>query len=251
MLRVHSIETFGTQDGPGIRMVVFLQGCQFRCLYCHNPDTQEVIDSEGRPLGREFSVEDILEKLRGQRAFFQGRKGGGLTISGGEPLLQAKALLKLVKRARSEGFEVAIDTNGSIHNEDALKVLLETDLVLLDVKQINDKLHRELTERSNKQTLEMAKWLEKNKKRMWLRYVLVPGWSDDEKDLEKWARHFSDYQMIERVEILPFHQMAKTKYEQLGRDYKLKDTPTPDKETKRKAREIFEKYLGAKRVVIK
>ena len=152
MIRVHSYESMGTFDGPGLRLVVFLQGCNFRCLYCANPDT---IDLKGE--SKETTVDEIVQMAISQRAFF-GKKGG-ITFSGGEPTVQAKELIPLFKRLKEEGIHICLDTNGSIWNEHVEELLQLTDLVLLDVKQFNDERHRALTERSNEQTLKTAEWL--------------------------------------------------------------------------------------------
>ena len=154
MIRVHSYESMGTFDGPGLRLVVFLQGCNFRCLYCANPDT---IDAKGE--SKETPVDEIVRMAVSQKAFF-GKKGG-VTSSGGEPTLQAKALLPLFHRLKEQGIHICIDTNGSIWNSDVEELLELTDIVLLDIKEFNNTRHRQLTERSNEQTIRTAEWLEK------------------------------------------------------------------------------------------
>ena len=164
MIRVHSYESMGTFDGPGLRLVVFLQGCNFRCLYCANPDT---IDLKGE--SKETTVDEIVQMAISQRAFF-GKKGG-ITFSGGEPTVQAKELIPLFKRLKEEGIHICLDTNGSIWNEHVEELLQLTDLILLDVKQFNDERHRTLTERSNEQTLKTAEWLDNHGKPFWMRYV--------------------------------------------------------------------------------
>ena len=168
MIRVHSYESMGTFDGPGLRLVVFLQGCNFRCLYCANPDT---IDLKGE--SKETTIDEIVQMAISQRAFF-GKKGG-ITFSGGEPTVQAKELIPLFKRLKEEGIHICLDTNGSIWNEHVEELLQFTDLILLDVKQFNDERHRTLTERSNEQTLKTAEWLDNHGKPFWMRYVLYEG----------------------------------------------------------------------------
>ena len=163
MIRVHSYESMGTFDGPGLRLVVFLQGCNFRCLYCANPDT---IDPKGE--SKETPAEDILQMAMSQKPFF-GKKGG-VTFSGGEPTFQAKELIPLFKRLKEVGIHICVDTNGSIWNEDVKELLTIADLILLDVKQFNAERHKLLTERSNEQTLRTAEWLESSGKPFWLRY---------------------------------------------------------------------------------
>lgn len=237
MLRVHSFESLGTYDGPGIRLVVFLQGCNFRCLYCANPDT---IDVKGE--SRETPAEDIVKMAVSQRPFF-GRKGG-VTFSGGEPTFQAEALLPLVKALRKEGIHVCLDSNGGIWNAAVEELLRNVDLVLLDVKQFNADRHEVLTSRSNQRTLETAKFLEENNIPFWLRYVLVQGYSAFEEDIHALGRHFRDYKMIQRVEILPYHQLGVHKYEAMGMEYKLKGVPLNTEEQLEHARKLFEMYFN-------
>ena len=235
MIKVHSYESMGTYDGPGLRLVVFLQGCPFRCLYCANPDT---ISFDG---GKPTEIEDIVRMAVNQKPFF-GKKGG-VTFSGGEPTSQAKELLPLVKRLHEEGINVCIDTNGGVWNPAVEEVLKEVDLVLLDVKQINPARHESLTGRSNTQTLKTAQWLEDAGKPFWLRYVLVPGISDFEEDIRTLGEHFKDYRMIQRVEILPYHTLGIHKYETLGQEYTLKDTKTNTPEQLQRAESLFMEYF--------
>ena len=236
MIKVHSYESMGTYDGPGLRLVVFLQGCPFRCLYCANPDT---ISFDG---GKPTEIEDIVKMAVNQKPFF-GKKGG-VTFSGGEPTSQAKELLPLVKRLHEEGINVCIDTNGGVWNPAVEELLKEVDLVLLDVKQINPARHESLTGRSNTQTLKTAQWLEDTGKPFWLRYVLVPGISDFEDDIRALGEHFKAYRMIQRVEILPYHTLGIHKYETLGQEYALKDTKTNTPEQLQKAESLFKEYFS-------
>ena len=235
-LKVHSYESLGTFDGPGLRLVVFLQGCNFRCLYCANPDT---IDLCGE--AKDTDLEHIVEQAVSEKPFFG--KRGGVTFSGGEPTVQAKALIPLVKRLKEQGIHVCIDTNGGIWNPAVEELLKEIDLVLLDVKQINPERHLNLTERSNEQTLKTAQWLEANERPFWLRYVLVPGISDFEEDIRAFGEHFKDFKMIQRVEILPYHTLGIHKYETMGQEYKLKDTKTNTPEQLNKALALFKEYF--------
>ena len=239
MIIVHSYESLGTYDGPGIRLVVFLQGCNFRCLYCANPDT---IDAKGE--SKETSPEEILKMAVSQKPFF-GKKGG-ITFSGGEPTFQAKALIPLFKMLKDAGIHICVDTNGSIWNDDVKELLSLADLVLLDVKEFNPNRHKILTERSNEQTLKTAAWLEENGKPFWLRYVLVPGISDSEEDIRALCRHFGDgkYKMIERVEILPYHTLGINKYKAMGLEYKLENVPLNTREQIERAKDIFDGYFG-------
>ena len=236
MLRVHSYESMGTFDGPGLRLVVFLQGCPFRCLYCANPDT---IDRIGE--AEETSLDHILQMAVDQKPFFG--KRGGITFSGGEPTMQARELIPLFERLHEAGIHICLDTNGTLRNPDVDRLLELTDLVLLDVKQINPERHRALTGLSNANTLETARLLRRWHKPMWLRYVLVPGVSDDPADLEAWARHFTDYDNIQRVEILPYHKLGVHKYAAMNLPYQLEGTPFNTPEQLQAARNIFAAHL--------
>lgn len=241
MLKVHSIETFGTHEGPGIRLVVFLQGCNLRCLYCHNPDLLEIKDANL------MSVEEIIDIAKDQQEYFG--LDGGITVSGGEPTLQASELIELFTAAKKIGINTALDTNGTIINDQVKKLYDQTDLLLLDVKHIDDQAHQKLTGCSNKNVLAMAKFREKSGKPMWLRYVLVPGINDTEKNLTYWSEHFKDYKTIKRVEILPYHTLGVYKYQELGLDYQLKNTLSPSASSLSLAKSIFEKYF--KEVIVK
>lgn len=236
MIRVHSYESLGTYDGPGIRLVVFLQGCNFRCLYCANPDT---IDAKGE--SKETSPEEILKMAVSQKPFF-GKKGG-ITFSGGEPTFQARELIPLFRSLKEAGIHICVDTNGSIWNEDVKTLLTLADLVLLDVKEFNNDRHRKLTARSNEQTLKTAAWLEENQKPFWLRYVLVQGYSYFREDIEAMGEHFKNYQMIERVEILPYHTLGVHKYEAMNLEFQLKDVKCNTPEQLEEAKALFDKYF--------
>ena len=207
---------------PGITARRFLQGCPFRCLYCANPDT---IDVKG---GNPTPPDEILQMAISQKAFF-GKKGG-ITFSGGEPTLQAEALVPLFKDLKANGIHICLDTNGGIWNEKVEELLSLTDLVLLDIKEFNSERHRTLTGRSNEQTLRTAAWLEQQGHPFWLRYVLVPGYSDFEEDIRSMGKQLGKYQSIQRVEILPYHRLGVHKYEAMGWDYQLKEVieNTPD-----------------------
>jgi pyruvate formate lyase activating enzyme len=225
----------GTYDGPGLRLVVFLQGCPFRCLYCANPDT---ISFDG---GTPTEIEDIVKMAVNQKPFFG--KRGGVTFSGGEPASQAKELLPLVDRLKEEGIHLCIDTNGGVWNPAVEELMGKIDLALLDVKQFNPSRHEDLTGRSNSQTLKTAQWLEEHGKPFWMRYVLVPGISDFEEDIRALGEHFKDYKMIQRVEILPYHTLGVHKYETMGQEYKLKETKHNTPEQLDRAVEIFKEYF--------
>lgn len=235
-IRVHSYESMGTFDGPGLRYVVFLQGCPFRCLYCANPDTIEAIGES-----QLTSPDYIVEQAVSMKPFF-GRRGG-ITFSGGEPTVQAEALVPLFRRLKEAGLHTCIDTNGTVWNKHVEELLTLTDLVLLDVKEMHPERHRHITGRSNEQTLRTAQHLEETGHKFWLRYVLVPNLSDAEEDLHALGLHFKDYKMIERVELLPYHRLGVHKYEAMGVDYQLKDTTENTPEQLRRAESILREYF--------
>ncbi len=243
MLNVHSIETFGTHDGPGIRLVVFTQGCLFRCAYCHNPDTQAMKTDQMK----QMSSEEIIEKLEKQKPYFKDR--GGLTVSGGEPTVQVEGITDLFEKAKEGGFHTCLDTCGAIYDLRINELYDITDLVVLDVKHIDNDWHTKLTGMGNKTVLQNAEYREKSGKPMWLRYVLVPGWSDQREYVEAWAQHFADYKTVERVELLPYHTLGVHKYKEMGLDYKLDGVEPPSKLAVDEVRRVFEKYLGDKVVI--
>lgn len=234
---IHSFESFGTKDGPGIRFVLFLQGCPLRCLYCHNVDTWDLKNRKYILTPKETMKE--ISKVKG---FI---KTGGITVSGGEPLMQPEFILELFKLCKEQGIHTAVDTSGFIMNDCVKQVLELTDLVLLDIKHINPKKYSALTSVELKPTLEFIEYLAVINKPVWLRYVLVPDYTDNEQDLKAWAKFVSKFKNVERVDILPFHQMASYKWEETGRDYQLKDVLSPSKDEIEKAEEIF-KYFGLK-----
>lgn len=235
MLRVHSIESLGTFDGPGIRLVVFLQGCNYKCLYCANPDT---IAFEG---GSTYTAESLVEMARRQRPFF-GNKGG-VTISGGEPLMQARDLIELFKLLKAEGFNTCIDTNGSILNSNVKELLEYTDLVLLDIKQMDDQKHRQLTGMTNARTLAFSDYLTQKGIPAWVRYVLVPGISNDESDMHALGQHLQGKTNVQKIEIQPYHKLGVHKYEALGWQYQLDDVPVNTAEQLVHTRDLFLKYV--------
>lgn len=243
MLNVHSIETFGTQDGPGIRLVLFLQGCNFHCVYCHNPDTQLMKNDQAKKM----TDEDLLEMLEDQRVYFNSE--GGLTVSGGEPTLQAKDLITFFKKAKQRGFNLALDTAGTIFDDRIKELYQLTDLVILDVKHINEKWHQKITGASLRTVLQCAEYREKTGQKMWLRYVLVPGWTDQEEYLHQWAKTFQSYQTVEKVELIAYHTLGVYKYKELGWPYQLAGVKAPTEKECQRAKKIFDRYL--KNVVIK
>jgi pyruvate formate lyase activating enzyme len=243
-LKIHSIDTFGTHDGPGIRLVIFTQGCPFHCLYCHNPDTQDLETDKMKVI----RTPEILELLEKEKTYFG--KTGGLTISGGEPTLQVDALIELFQECKKHGFHTCLDTCGAIFNSSINQLYDLTDIVLLDVKHINPVWHQKITGQSNENPLQNAVYREKTGKEMWLRYVLVPTWTDQEEHLEAWAKYFADYRSVTRVEIIPYHKLGVFKYEALGRKYELDGVEPPNKTEIAKAEQIFIKYLGKKVIVV-
>lgn len=230
---IHSFETFGTKDGPGIRFVLFMQGCPLRCLYCHNPDTWNKQDAK-----HFFTPEEVFEEFYKVRNFVR----GGITISGGEPMLQPEFVLELFKICKENGIHTAVDTSGIYLNEKVKEVLKYTDLVLLDIKHIDPRKYKNLTKAELSHTLKFMDFLASENKAVWLRYVLVPGYTDDEKDLQEWARYASQFNNVERVDILPFHQMAIHKWEELNKEYELKEVQSPTSDQIKKATEIFQSF---------
>ncbi len=236
MIKLHSIESLGTYDGPGVRLVFFLQGCNFKCLYCANPDT---IDCSTE--GKLYDVESLMGMARNQRPFF-GKKGG-ITVSGGEPLIQAKELIELFKTLKAEGFNTCIDTNGSVLNDFVKELLKYTDLVLLDIKEIDEETHRQITGRSNKRTLEFAHYLHEQNIPAWVRYVLVPGYSDNEEHLHRLGQFLQEMDNVEKIEIQPYHKLGIHKYEALGWEYQLENVEMNSQEQLQIAKSIFEQYV--------
>jgi len=235
-LRIHSIESFGTHDGPGIRLVIFAQGCQFRCLYCANPDTW---DPHG---GREMHIDEIVQLAISQRPFFG--KRGGVTISGGEPTLQRVVLLELFQQLHAAGINTALDSNGRLLNDEVKALLAETDYLLLDVKHINDDWHKQLTGVSNESVLQVAAYREQTGKEMWLRYVLVPGWSDQPEYLHQLGRHFAHYKSIKKLEIQPYHRLGVHKWAALNMPYQLDNVQPPTKAQLEEVAAIFGQYFS-------
>ncbi|MFJ1261908.1 pyruvate formate-lyase-activating protein [Capnocytophaga canis] len=228
---IHSVESFGNIDGPGIRYVVFFQGCMLRCKYCHNPDTWELHNDDAKMMTTDELVSDIVK----YKTFFQA-SGGGVTLSGGEPLLQLDFVLELFTKLKSLGISTCVDTCGGFYantpiiNEKILKLISLTDLFLVDIKHIDDTQHQRLTKRHNKNIITFIDFLSQNGAKMWVRHVLVPKWTDDDVYLQKLRDYIDTLQGVERVEVLPYHDMAKFKYDELGIDYPLKDIERPSKE---------------------
>lgn len=232
--RVHSFETFGAVDGPGIRFVVFMQGCPLRCKYCHNRDTWDT------KKGTEYTVQEIIEKAKRCKPYMEATKDGGITVSGGEPLLQAKFVTELFKEAHKNGMTTCLDTSGNIYIDEEIKDLLKvTDIVLLDIKHIDEEKCRKLTGFSNVNELNFARYLSDKGIRMWIRQVLVPGYTDDENDLIKTKKFIDSLKTVEKVEVLPYHDYGKEKWLSLGVKYPLEDIKAPTNEEVEKARNIL------------
>lgn len=234
---IHSFESFGTVDGPGIRFVVFLQGCPLRCLYCHNPDTWK---GGGTP----YTAKQVCDEAIRYRNYF-GEKGG-VTVSGGEPLLQIDFVTELFTLLKEKGIHTAADTSGYTFDPDDPesvkkhgKLIAVTDLFLLDIKHIDEKRHEELTGKSNAHTLAFAKFLSDNGVKMWIRHVLVPGQTDDDEALRRLKKFIDGLKTVEKTEVLPYHTMGTAKYENLGYDYPLKGVEPPTRERVENAKRIL------------
>ena len=214
LARIHSLESFGTVDGPGIRFVVFLQGCPMRCMFCHNPDTWDV----NAPVQYEMTPQELFDEVIKYKNFI---KKGGVTISGGEPLVQAEFVAEFFKICQQNGIHTALDTSGVIFNEKARNVLELTDLVLLDIKTTDDTLHKTYTGCTRDNNQRFLEYLQQIGKPTWIRHVVVPGYTYDESRLKAVAEYLSQFSVIERIELLPYHTMGRFKYENLGIKYPL------------------------------
>lgn len=235
--RIHSSESFGTVDGPGIRYVLFMQGCPMRCLYCHNPDTWEI----GK--GVEMSADEVLANYKKNSVFY---KNGGLTVTGGEPLLQIDFLLELFTKAKAQGIHTCIDTSGityspknTSYNEKLMSLLEKTDLVMLDIKHIDREKHIELTGKDNENILEFAKMLDSINKPVWIRHVIVEGYTLDEGYLYALGQFIGRLRNIKALDVLPYHSMGVSKYRELGIEYKLEGMKALDKSVAVEARKII------------
>ncbi|MCX4305862.1 MAG: pyruvate formate-lyase-activating protein [Acetatifactor sp.] len=226
--RIHSLESFGTVDGPGTRFVVFVQGCPMRCAYCHNPDTW---DMNGGTL---MEPSYIMEQYERNSPFYA--NGGGLTVTGGEPLMQIDFLIELFTLAKERGVHTCIDSSGIAFNPDNTaqrekldKLMSITDLVMLDIKHIDPEKHRELTMQPNTNILKFAEYLDEKHVDMWIRHVVVPGITDDEKYLFDLGYFIGGLHNLKALDVLPYHTMGEKKYQSLGMEYKLKGVPAMDK----------------------
>ena len=231
--RIHSIESFGTVDGPGIRFVIFMQGCALKCKYCHNRDTWNING------GTLVSANELINKIERYKAYIL-PSGGGVTVTGGEPLLQPKFLITLFKELKKRNIPTAIDTSGMVDLTDDIKELLSlTDLVLLDIKHIIDEKCKELVGHSNKQELEFAKYLSDNNIPVWIRQVIVPGITDNEEDLLELKEFINSLKNVKNIELLPYHELGKSKWESLGLDYELEGVPSATKEDIERVKKVL------------
>lgn len=230
--KIHSFETLGAVDGPGIRFVIFMQGCSLKCKYCQNRDTWEI------NLGKEYSADEIFFKIIRYKNYIM--PNGGVTISGGEPLLQADFLIELFKKLKKENIHTCIDTSGSVTITPKIEELITlTDLFLLDIKCINDDVCKWLVGVSNKKELEFAKYLDANNKKMWIRQVLVPNVTDNEEDLKELAKFIESLENVERIELLKYHDLGKFKWENLNLKYPLEGYKTATEEDIKRAKTII------------
>ena len=229
---IHSVETAGMVDGPGIRYVVFFSGCNLRCKYCHNPDTWKM------EKGQLFPVEDVVWDIKKYKSYLH-FSGGGVTITGGEPFMQPHFLEELLKACKSEGIHTALDTAGHVPADVARRVLRYTDLLLLDLKSMNSEVYKDVTGVRIDLTLKVLALSCDMSVPVWIRFVLVPGLTDDEDDMRKMAEFLKPFPNIERVEVLPFHKLGEYKWAELGLTYTLKDTEPPTKQQIDRAREIL------------
>ena len=230
---IHSFESLGALDGPGIRFVIFMQGCHMKCKYCQNRDTWLT------NCGKQYSVDEVIHKILKYKNYFIA-SNGGVTFSGGEPLLQSKFLIDVCTRLKQENINVTIDTSGNLElTEDIKRVIDLADLFLLDIKCINDEICKDLIGFSNKKELAFAKYLSGNNKKMWIRQVLVPGYTDKKEDLEKLKEFIKSLKTVEKVEILPYHDMGKHKWEELGLKYELENVRIPTEEDVENAKKIL------------
>lgn len=227
--RIHSLESFGTVDGPGVRFVVFVQGCPMRCAYCHNPDTWEM------NAGTEMEPAYIIEQYERNKSFY---KGGGITVTGGEPLMQVDFLIELFTLAKKKDIHTCIDTSGIAYKKTSSPEWLEkldhlmtlTDLVMLDIKHIDPEKHKELTAQPNDGILAFAEYLNEKQIPVWIRHVVVPTITDDDKYLYELGYFIGQFTNLKALDVLPYHTMGEVKYQKLGVEYKLKGIPAMDKD---------------------
>ena len=234
--RIHSIETMGTVDGPGIRYVVFTQGCPLRCVFCHNRDAW---DPRG---GREITVDELIQDVKQYLPFYKS-SGGGITATGGEPTLQSDFVRELFARAKDElGLNTAMDTSGFVDIDKVEELLKVTDLVLLSIKHIDEIKHEEITGVSSRKIFAFMKYLREINKPVWIRYVVIPGLTDDREDVRRLAEFLTEFPNIQMVDILPYHTMGVYKWEAMGLEYPLKGVPSPDVKSVDEIKNVFREY---------
>ena len=215
---IHSIESLGTVDGPGLRFIVFMQGCMLKCKFCHNRDTWEI------GVGKKISADKLVNKILKYKTYFYA-SGGGVTFSGGEPLLQQDFLLEIIPKLKHHNIHVVIDTSGNFNLTSKIKQIIElTDMFLLDIKSINNEVTTNLCSFNNQLEIIFARYLSEINKPFWIRHVLVPGFTDNEKDLVELGKFIKELKSVEKVEIIPYHNFGQYKWENLGLTYPLKDT---------------------------
>jgi pyruvate formate lyase activating enzyme len=236
--RIHSLESFGTVDGPGIRFIIFLQGCPLRCLYCHNPDSWE----PEAPEKRIMTDDELFELIVRQRNFYQPR--GGVTFSGGEPLMQLAFLRAFTARLKAEGFHTAIDTSGFLFSESNKAMTQffaeEIDLTLLDIKAFNEDDYKRLTGARLQPTLDLAAFLARHQRPVWVRYVVVPGYTDNMAEVARMAEFVGALGNVEMVEVLPFHKIGEFKWHEMKLEYKLGAVPACPPETAQAVKTLFQ-----------
>lgn len=230
--RLHSIETFGALDGPGIRTVFFMQGCPARCMYCHNPDTWE------EEAGEQVTVGEVISRVRRGRPYYG--ENGGVTFSGGEPLLQADFLIEAMDALRKDGINSAIDTSGTYFDEKSEEVISHCDMVLLDVKHIDPSRFKELTGREQGTLSLLIDAVNRQEKPVWIRQVIVPGFNDDEEYIRELNKFLKRIKYIKKIELLGYHNMAEPKYDKLGIKYRLKGVKPMDSESLKKLSDLTE-----------
>ncbi len=230
---VHSLQSLGTVDGPGVRAVVFAAGCPYRCVYCHNPDTWHLSD------GEITDSEELKERIARLYPYI---KDGGVTFSGGEPCMQAEFFLELARGLHELGLHVALDTSGAVTDEAAMRLIRECDLILLDVKFTTEEEYQRYVHGSISGAIGVLELAERINKPVWVRHVIVPGINDTEAAMLSLAKLLSGYSCIERLELLPFRKLCLEKYERLGIDFPLKDTPAATRDVTKKLLEIYNKH---------
>jgi len=231
--RIHSLESFGTVDGPGIRFVIFMQGCPLRCQFCHNPDTWEL------EKGAEYTPQQLVGEIIKYKSYMD-FSGGGVTFTGGEPLLQAEFILEVGKLLKEHKISIAIDTSGYVWNHYVKELLEYIDIILLDIKNFDPHVYEEITGVSLSPTLKLLDYLREHHINTWIRYVLVPGLTDHLDHIRKLSDYLDHYPNVSKIELLAFHKMGEYKWKELGVEYKLSDTKEPDKELLQKVKAIFE-----------